>query len=165
MELKEAESVLAIAQAEVALAQLTIARTEIRAGYGGKIASVTIRLYEYPIEYKPMLAYMNDESIIAKFLIPSSLLKTVQLGQIVYIIILDANEIVTARIIRMAPDVNPTSGTVKVEAEFANPDSRWKSGMASFASFDRKALMAQYPLAVLLPEPERERAPHNKEEP
>lgn len=165
LELKEAESFLANAQAEVALAKLTIERSEIRAGYNGKIANVSIRLYEYPIENKPMLAYLNDESIIAKFLVPAALVNQINLGQIVYILIVDTNEIVQARVIRIAPDVNPTSGTVKLEAEFANPDERWRSGMASYASFNRKALLEQFPLAVVLPETEHERMQPEKMHP
>lgn len=158
LELKESEAALASAHADVVMAEKSIAGSEIRAGYRGKIANVTIRLFELPERDKPMLAYLNDESIIAKFLLPSFLLKRVQIGERLYILIMDTEEIIPARIIHIGPDVNPTSGTVKIEAEFANPESRWKCGMTSFASFDLKALLAQNPLAVVLPEPEHERA-------
>lgn len=147
LELKESEANLATAQAELVLAQKNLQSSEIRAAYRGRIANVGIRPFELPEHEKPMLEYIDDQILLAKFLIPSQLLNKINLGDPVYFLIQDKEEIVAAKISRIGPTINPVSGTVKVEAKIDNSRGLWKSGMTTFASFSKEDLLAQDPFA------------------
>lgn len=153
LELKESEANFSTAQSEVVIAKKNLEMSEIRAPYDGKVADLTVHLFEVPQRERPMMEIVNDNTLVANFLIPSNYLKNVHIGAPVYILIKDTGEIVQATVARISPVVNPASSTVKVEAEIDNSTGHLKTGMASIASFSKGALTQQEnPLKEILEE-------------
>jgi RND family efflux transporter MFP subunit len=110
--------------------------TVIFAPFDGRVGALRIREYERPSRQKSMMEIFNDRKIIARMIIPSSLLPQFGIGQKIRIVIRDLNETVTARVTRVGAEINPVSGTINVEAEIDNLDGRLIPGMVSFVTVE-----------------------------
>ena len=141
LELLEADAEVATAEADYATAKQLFSESQIRAPYGGKIANVSIQLFEIPSRDKPVLEIFNDQTLIVNLLVPSRYLKSIHHNQPIYVYIKDTQEIVQAVIKRISPVVNAASGTIKIEAELNNSNGHLKSGMSSLAAFNRTAFV------------------------
>ncbi len=139
LELLDSAANLATAESDYVAAKQLMAESQIRAPYDGKIANVSIHLFEIPPRDKPVLEIFNDKTLIVNLLVPSRYLKTIHIGQPMYVFINDTHEIVEAVITRISPIVNAASGTVKIEADMDNTNGHLKSGMSSLAAFSPTA--------------------------
>lgn len=136
-ELKKAEADLATAYSSLATAKNNLEATKILAPYSGVVDTVSIQEYELPQNGKELIKILQDDRLIAKLLIPSQLLSKISIGTPFYIAIENSNEIVQARISRIGSMIDPSSSTIKIEAEISNKEFKYKPGMSGIAAFER----------------------------
>lgn len=134
-ELKEAESNAAAAQADLALAKRNLESTTIFAPYDGKVISVDVEVYETPQLGKSLIEVVDDNLLIARFLVPSSFLPKLQVGMPFEISIRETGEKIPVKVSRIGSIIDPSSGTVKVEADIDNKEGKYRSGMSGRALF------------------------------
>ena len=134
-ELKEAEANVSSAKAELILAEKNLRASEIRAPYAGVVTSLDIEEHELPQTGKELMQIIDDEVLIAKLLIPSSLLPKIAIGQPITIHIFDLNKTVSAKISRIGGMIDPSSSTIRIEAEIDNDNREFKAGTSGIASF------------------------------
>lgn len=140
-ELVEAKSALSIANAEAIIAQKNLDNAKIIAPYDGRVAYVNVEEEEYPnrqynYKDKPMMEVVNDRTLLAKVLIPSTLLNKVSRGQKLSLKIKETGETTVATIKRISSLIDPASSTVLIEGEIDNPDGRLMGGMTGIATLE-----------------------------
>jgi len=135
-ELKEAEANVAIAEADIAIAKRDLDATVINAPYDGKVVTVSIEEYELPQAGEDLIEIVDDKTLLAKLLVPASLLDTIKIGSPLTIQLHQVNDAITAKILRIGSVIDPSSATVKIEAKIDNSDGKLWAGMTGTAKFD-----------------------------
>lgn len=128
-ELKEAEANVASAKADLITAQKNLDSSIIKAPYKGKVVMLYIEEHELPQQGKELIEIVDTEVLIAKLLLPSLLLTRLQKGQELTLHIKETGADVNAKITRISPVIDPSSSTIKVEAEIENSDNKLSAGM------------------------------------
>jgi len=135
-ELKEAEAQSAIAYAELVGARETLDETKVLAPYNGKVVSLYIEEYELPASGAELIEVIRDDILVAKFLASSK--EELKLGMPLFITLNETGETLQAIITRISPEIDPSSGTIKVEAEIDNKNGKHLPGMSGVASFQQE---------------------------
>lgn len=130
----DAQSALAIAQAEVGIARKNLANTQIIAPYDGRVTHVNVEIAEYPNHQynyndKPMMEIIHDRTLLAKVLIPAAFLPKIYKGQPLIIEIKETGQKIRAPIYRIGAAIDPSSSTVLIEAKVDNQNRELMSGM------------------------------------
>lgn len=133
-EIKEAEANVAIAEAEVAKAKKNFDSTRIIAPYKGKVVSLGIEEYELAQVGKILMEIVEDQTLLANLLLPSSMLQQLQIGQRITITIKETGEPINAMVTRIGSVIDPSSSTIRVEAEVDNREGKYKAGMSGTAT-------------------------------
>lgn len=128
----EAQANLATAEAELVFAEKNLEATEIIAPYDGKLASLSIEEYELPLENKEMMELIHDEFLIGKILLPSKVAQRMKVGDPLEIFIDETQEKVATKISRIASVIEPSSSTIKIEAQIDNSSGRLMPGMSGY---------------------------------
>lgn len=134
-DLQDAENAVSTAQAEAIIAQKNVELTQIKAPYKGKVVNLTIDIGETPIEGKEMIEIVDETTLIAKLIVPSTLLKNLKIGDDVSITLRDNGAKLTAKITQFDAIIDPSSSTIKIEAEVDNSAGLYKAGMSGVAAF------------------------------
>lgn len=132
LDMIQARMNLATAESNLAETARLYNQSFVLAPFDGKIGSIQVRKYERPIPQKSMMSIFNARTIIAKFLISAHLLSQFQIDQTIPITIVDLNQTIPAKLIRIGREINPVSLKVHMEAEIDNFDGAIIPGMASF---------------------------------
>lgn len=135
-ELKEAEANLAKAKADLVIAQHDLSATTIKAPYDGKVVTLNIEEHELPQNGKDIIEIVYDKTLLGKLLIPAVMLKDVKIGQPFSIDVNEINKKITANVARIGAVIDPSSSTVKIEAEIDNHDQILKGGMTGKVNFE-----------------------------
>jgi RND family efflux transporter MFP subunit len=138
-ELKEAESDLATAKADLAIAQKNLNATIIEAPYDGKVVSLDIEEYELPQVGKNLIEIIDDRVLIAKILVPSTLLPKIKVGSDFKIDVREVGRSIDAHISRIGAVIDPSSGTLRIESDIDNTKENLVAGMSGKANFDSVA--------------------------
>jgi len=128
-ELRNAESEYKKSVAELAMAMKNLEATKIKAPYKGKVEDVYIEEYELPKEEHELIELVDDQVLIARLLVTSDLLPKLYEGKPIVIAVQEIGENVEAKIKRIGAMIDPSSSTIKIEAEIDNRDGRLKAGM------------------------------------
>jgi multidrug resistance efflux pump len=139
-ELTRAQRELAIAQGNCELARGELEACAVRAPYAGRVARVIVQAYELVQRGTPVMEVVDDGLLLAKFLLPSALFRSVQIGQEVSLTVSETGQIVIARVSHIAAVLDPASVTFEVYAELDNPVGDLRAGMngtLSLAQFRR----------------------------
>jgi len=136
-EVKKAQADLASAYYDLVKARESFDETRVLAPYQGKVVSLFIEQYELPKQGSELIEIIRDDVLVAKFL-PSSN-ENLKLGMPVYIKLDEADETIDAVITRISPEIDPSSKTIKVEAEINNKEGRFVAGMSGVAYFKNVA--------------------------
>lgn len=135
-ELKDAEASHAEAEANMILAQKNFKAASIIGPYDGKVVRIMIEEFEVPHENtKDLIEVIDDNTLIAKLFVPSRKLSQIKVGDPLYIKLDDTGETITAHISRIGAAIDPSSGTILIEAEIENENSHLKAGMSGVAAF------------------------------
>ncbi len=133
-EYREAEAALALAKADLIIAQDNLKKTQIIAPYDGRVVDLYIEEGEYPKENTQVIEVIDDSIIRAKFLLPSRYLKYVKVGEPIDIDIIELGRKVKGTITRTGAIIDPSSSTIKIEAEIDNPKHDLIPGMTGFVT-------------------------------
>lgn len=134
-ELVEAEANLATAKAELILAKKNLESSTLLAPYDGKVVNLYIEEHELPSSGKELIELVDDNILIAKLLVPSSRYTEIEPGKTIHLNIAETGQKIDAKITRIGAVIDPSSSTIRVEAEIDNRDGKLKSGMTGEAQF------------------------------
>ena len=140
-ELINLKTELAIAEHDVAIAKKNLDDCFIVAYYDGKVSYVNVEEGEYPNhEYyyndKPMMETINENTLLAKILIPAYLLPKIHKGLNVTLKINETETTVVAPITRIGAVIDPASATVLIEVAVDNHEKKLMSGMTGRAELE-----------------------------
>lgn len=136
-ELKEGQANVATAEADVALAKKNLEATSILAPYDGKVVVVDIEEHETPQLGKPLIEVVDDNVLIARFLVPSSFLPQLNVGTPFQLTLRETKETLPLKVSRIGSVIDPSSGTVKIEADIDNKKNQLRTGMTGKVSFNQ----------------------------
>jgi len=128
-ELKEAEAQVASAHAELILAEKNLNSCTLKAPYAGKVVNLNFEEHELVQPGEELIEIVDDAILVAKFLLPSVFLNRINIDDTIDIFIKEANLTVPATIKRISAVIDPSSSTIKVDAEVDNTTQKLKSGM------------------------------------
>lgn len=138
-DLKDAEAEAAAAKADLILAKKNLDASVVKAPYDGKVVNLNIEEHELPTQDKELIEIIDDQVLLAKLLLPSILLPKIHKGESTPIWIREINDTVEGKIIRISPVIDPSSSTVKVEAEIDNSNGRLNAGMTGTVTIPNPA--------------------------
>lgn len=128
-ELANAEAGYKKALAQLALAKKNLDATTIRAPFDGSVQRLDIEEHELPIEDHPMIEVIDDNVLLAKFLVSSYLLPKLYIGKPIVIHVNETGKPVIAKISRIGAMIDPSSSTIEIEARIDNKKHHLKAGM------------------------------------
>lgn len=129
VDLKDAEAAVASAAAELALAENQVEASTIIAPYNGKVVNLNIEEFELPQPGQALMEIEEDDLLLAKVLVPSIYINSLQIGKIIDVHVKETNTIIPAKIIRIGAVIDPSSSTIAIDAEINNEEGLLKSGM------------------------------------
>lgn len=154
-EVREAEADLANSKAELTMARKNLKASVIKAPYNGKVVELSIEEHELPRSGKELIEIVDDHVLLARFLIPSSLLSQLYIGKPIYIKLNNYDKEIVAKLFRIGSVIDPSSSLIKVEAKIDNKEGILRSGMTGTAYFiaeeERKKMHTPAPQPFPLP--------------
>jgi membrane fusion protein (multidrug efflux system) len=129
LELKEAQALAASAEAELVLARTQLEGATIKAPFNGKVVTLAIEEFELPQPGQALIEIVNDEILLARALVPSLALPNLHIGKVLKVHIRETNTEVNAKITRIGAVIDPSSGTIAIDAEIDNRDGHLRAGM------------------------------------
>ncbi|WP_052341243.1 efflux RND transporter periplasmic adaptor subunit [Salinarimonas rosea] len=133
LEVDEARSALAAAQAETALAQVFVARCEIRAPFDGRVVERRAQEHQYVGEGAELLAILDDGALEAEMLVPSRWLRWLAPGQRFVLAVDELGLTIDAEVARIGARVDPVSQSVKVFGRIPQGTPGLVAGMSGVA--------------------------------
>jgi len=138
-ELKEVENILlpqveqarkdhAVALANHGIAERELANCSVLAPFDGRVRRVHRQEHELVQRGEPVIHVINDTVLLAKFLLPSRMIRSIAIGQKIPIRVMETGDRVVATVSQISATVDPASETVEVRAEVENADRRLESG-------------------------------------
>lgn len=116
VELEVSEAEAAKARAEVSLMNVSLAKCNIAAPFGGRVAEQRVREQQYVQPGQPLLDILDDSVLELEFLIPSRWLAWLKTGSSFQVSIDETGKSYPAKILRIGARVDPVSQSVKVAA-------------------------------------------------
>lgn len=161
LELKDAEASLAAAQADAVLAQRHHNNCCIKAPYKGRVASVYIKEHEWPRQTgQRVMEIIDDSTLLAKILLPSNVLPLIGMDKPLHIALNDLNQVIEAKITRIAPFIDPASSTIQIEAEIDNSKGLLIAGMTGLtiipSKFDSESFLLMHMSEITAPYSKKE---------
>ncbi|SHI14504.1 efflux RND transporter periplasmic adaptor subunit [Ferrimonas marina] len=121
------------ALAERDMAQLQLAYSRVVSPIDGVIATRMVKIGNMAQEHTPLFHVVQQHPLHGILHLPEQELSRVQLGQHAQLEVGGALGQVPATVLRIAPTVDPNTGTFKITLLVANPDRDLKAGMFSRA--------------------------------
>lgn len=134
-EVVKATSAAQVANADVDRLNALINRCTIRAPYNGSIADIMVHEHETVKPGDPLLKIVNMENLIFEIQVPSCWLQWLHLNMDFKVHINETNEIISAKITNINPQVEPVSQTVKLVATIIDVHPNLLPGMSGQAIF------------------------------
>ena len=125
----DAQAAVSSAESDLSLARNQLDACTILAPYDGKVVAIMIEEHELPQVSQQLLEILDDDSLIAKIHVPTSYLPQLKIGQTLKVNIIETGETFEAKIIRIGSLLDPTSATIKVDAEINNENQLLRPGM------------------------------------
>ncbi|MDH5264552.1 MAG: efflux RND transporter periplasmic adaptor subunit [Betaproteobacteria bacterium] len=126
----EAENTFKVAQADAALAQARLAKTEIRAPFGGIIGLRSVSVGDYVKEGQDMVNLEEIDPLKVDFRVPEVFLSQVKSGQVLQIT-MDAlpDRTWPGQVFAINPLVDANGRAIAIRAQVPNADGRLRPGM------------------------------------
>lgn len=132
--LEDAKTEKIIAEANLAIAQKQLDACSIRVPYLGRIVKVMVNEQEVVQPGQKLIEVVDDQVLLAQFLLPQKLFHKVRLGDKLTIALKNSPISVQATISNIGAVVDPASSTVKVFAKVSNKDAKLRGGMLGTVS-------------------------------
>ena len=118
----------------VATGKLDIAREQLEActmagPWAGRVKRVLVNEHELVQRGTPVIEVIDDRILLAKFLLPSSVFRSVCVGQELRLTVNEVSATVAMKVSHIAAALDPASVTFEVHAEVDNADGRLRAGM------------------------------------
>ncbi len=135
-EVVKARSDAEMVNADVNKLSTIVEKCTIRAPFNGAVAELKVHTYETVKPGDPLLKIVNTDNILVELEIPSHWLQWLHINSTFYVHVNEINKSITAKIIRINPEIEPVSQTVRIVGEIANtPEDKLLPGMSGQAIF------------------------------
>ncbi|SCA63672.1 Uncharacterized protein SCG7109_AV_00040 [Chlamydiales bacterium SCGC AG-110-M15] len=128
-ELKDAEASEAVAELDMETADKELASCYIRSPYQGHVDKLLVNEHEIVQPGQPLIEIVDDKTLLAKLLIPSSYFNKIQQGQTLMIDIKETGSQAQAIVTHIGAVIDPASSMFKIYAEVNNHEGKFRSGM------------------------------------
>lgn len=135
LDYKVAGSELKAAQADLSVAQATVALCEVRAPFSGRVSGAETRNYQFVQVGAPMLDILDDASLDVEAIVPSEWLVWVKPGTPFTVSIRETGSVYPAKVVRISGRVDAVSQTVKVYGRTDVGQEKLLPGMSGEATF------------------------------
>lgn len=129
LEFERAKKDLVLARADLRLVQKQLAACTIRGPYDGRLVKALVNEHELVDRGQELLEIVDDRTLLARFLVPSSALGNVRIGQKVQIAVIETKTDVEGIVSHVGAVMEPASGTVEILAEVGNSKGLLRCGM------------------------------------
>lgn len=134
VELKIAEKDQAVAQAGLILARKNLSMCRINAPFSGRVIKVEKNEHELASSREPLISIINDNTLLAHFLLPISSFPATRIGDEIEVTIPLVDRSFTAKISRISATLDAASGTFEVAADIDNSAQLLRAGMSGWFS-------------------------------
>jgi membrane fusion protein, multidrug efflux system len=125
-----------VAKADLALTQTAVDSCEIKAPFGGRVANVPVRNFQFVQVGAPLLDLVNDKDLELEFIVPSIWLSWLKVGADAHVQVTETGLNYDSRIIRVSGKVDAASQTIKIYGSIGGGDlSTLLPGMSGVAHF------------------------------
>jgi RND family efflux transporter MFP subunit len=125
-----------VAKADLALTQTAVDSCEIKAPFGGRVANVPVRNFQFVQVGAPLLDLVNDKDLELEFIVPSIWLSWLKVGADAHVQVTETGLNYDSRIIRISGKVDAASQTIKIYGSIGGGDlSTLLPGMSGVAHF------------------------------
>lgn len=129
LELMQAQTELARAEARLTLIAIQLAACTIQAPYAGRVTQVQVHAHELVQRGQKLIAIVDDTQLVARFFLPHREARRCRPGSGVTIHLRERGGTVAGRVIRAGRTVDPTTGTLEVHALVENDTGELRSGL------------------------------------
>ena len=133
LELDLSRSGLTKARAEVGGHKAVLAKCEVAAPFGGRVAEQRVREQQFVQAGQPLLDILDDSVLELEFLVPSAWLRWIKVGGAFQVQIDETRRTYPARFIRLGARVDPVSQSIKVAAAVNGRFPELMAGMSGRA--------------------------------
>lgn len=133
LELDLSKSAVNKARAEVGANKAVLAKCQVAAPFGGRVAEQKVREQQYVQPGQPLLDIIDDSVLELEFLVPSVWLRWLRVGRAFEVQIDETRKTYPARFTRIGARVDPVSQSVKVAAAITGRYPELMAGMSGKA--------------------------------
>lgn len=130
VELEQSAANVAKLNAEVGAQQAVLGKCNLVAPFSGRVAEQKAREQQYAQPGQPLLDILDDSSLELEFLVPSSWLRWLKVGQGFQVDIDETRKTYPAKFIRIGARVDPVSQSIKVVAAIDGKFPELLTGMS-----------------------------------
>lgn len=134
-EFTQAQNDVAVAKAELAVAQTAVDNCEVKAPFGGRVAAISVRNHQFVQAGAPLLDLVDDRDLELELIVSSMLLSWLKPGIDVRVHVSETQQDYDAKIIRISGKVDASSQTIKVYGRIAGETRSLLPGMSGVAKF------------------------------
>lgn len=138
LEYQQAESQKSISDAEVEKLNAVVEKCTLVAPFNGSVARLMVHMFETVKPGDPLLKIVSIEDLDFVLQVPSNWLEWLHLDSIVHVQVNEINKNVEVKVVKISPEIDSVSQTVKVYAKTVTHDPALMPGMSGQATFPDK---------------------------
>ena len=127
-QIKGAQAQVDVAKAQISSAEAQVAYSEVRSPIAGVVADRPLYPGEVAQPGSPLMTVINISSVVARANVPQTQAMSVKVGQSAVIKLTGESSEIPAKVTVVSPATDPSSTTVQVWVQAANPGERLKPG-------------------------------------
>ena len=112
-----------VAKADLALTQTAVDNCEIKAPFGGRVANVPVRNFQFVQIGAPLLDLVNDQDLELEFIVPSIWLSWLKIGADAKVQVTETGLNYDSQIVRISGKVDAASQTIKIYGRIGAGDT------------------------------------------
>lgn len=136
-EVEKAQAEVDISAQARALAQLDVERCAVRAPFAGAVVSLSAGKGEYVGAGKPLLEIVSTENLEVHFLLPSTAIQDVRVGQGFSMSVYETNSVVNGTVRQIAPVADPLNRTIKIFGRLDSASGLARPGMSGIVTLEQ----------------------------
>lgn len=130
-----AQNDVGVAAAELAVAQSAVENCVIKAPFSGRVASTSVRNFQFVQAGAPLLDVVDDRDLELEFIVPSTWLAWLKPGAAAQFHVSETQKDYNARISRISGKVDAASQTIKIYGHIEGDTASLLPGMSGTAQF------------------------------
>jgi len=137
LEVDLAAAEVAVAEADLALARLSVDRCQIRAPFAGRVGEVLVRRWQSVAAGQEILRLLDTGDLEVELLVPSRWLAWLKPGSRFQLNLEELGRTAGAEVSRFGAAIDPVSQSIKVFGRLREPATDLLPGMSGQATFER----------------------------